>query len=51
MPECQSCGSHVSRDYVRVSLPDGRENPETCPHCPNIQSEGKKNLRFGRAKV
>lgn len=44
MPECQNCGAHVSERYVRVSVPEGREHPETCPHCPNEISEGMRRL-------
>lgn len=44
MPECQNCGSHVSDQYVRVSVPEHLEAPRTCPHCPDAVSEGKRHL-------
>ncbi|MFD1684813.1 DUF7563 family protein [Halobellus litoreus] len=40
MPECENCGSFVSRDYVRVFAPDGFENARVCPHCEDAIREG-----------
>lgn len=51
MAECQSCHSHVSERYVRVSLPDDREHPKTCPHCNTVQSEGIMNLNGSRKVI
>lgn len=33
MPTCQSCGSSVAKQYIRVFTPDELENPRVCPHC------------------
>ncbi|WP_336022412.1 DUF7563 family protein [Halobellus salinisoli] len=40
MPECQNCGSFVSRDYVRVFAPENVENARVCPHCEDMIREG-----------
>lgn len=48
MPECQNCESFVTKEYVRVALPEGREHPETCPHCPNHVSEWKQRIKNTR---
>lgn len=44
MPECKNCGAHVSDAYVRVCVPEGRDVPTTCPHCPDEISEGTQHL-------
>lgn len=38
MPECNNCGEHVSRSYVRVSTPkaDPSESPDCCPWCEDM---------------
>jgi hypothetical protein len=33
MPECTSCLSHVTEDYVRVRMPQGATNVHGCPDC------------------
>ena len=35
-PECQNCGSHVDRQYVRVFEPEGEDAPRVCPNCPDL---------------
>jgi NAD-dependent SIR2 family protein deacetylase len=40
MPECQNCGSFVSRDYVRVFAPEGFEDARVCPQCEDAIREG-----------
>jgi NAD-dependent SIR2 family protein deacetylase len=40
MPECQNCGAFVTRQYVRVFAPNGRENPRVCPDCENKVRDG-----------
>jgi hypothetical protein len=40
VPECENCGSFVSRDYVRVFAPDGFENARVCPRCEDAIREG-----------
>jgi len=49
MPTCEHSGAHVSDRYMRVSVPDDRERPRTCPHCPDVQSEGILNLNGNRS--
>jgi len=40
MPECENCGSFVTRDYVRVFSPND-DAVRTCPYCPDkIRGEG-----------
>ena len=40
MPTCQHCGSHVTKDYVRVFAPDGEEAPRVCPNCQTMIRDG-----------
>ena len=40
MPECQNCGSFVTRDYVRVFAPQGMEDPRVCPDCEDKLRDG-----------
>jgi len=40
MPECDHCGAFVTRDYVRVFAPPGRENPRVCPECEDRIRDG-----------
>ncbi|CAJ52856.1 DUF7563 family protein [Haloquadratum walsbyi] len=49
MPECQNCGSFVSRDYVRVFAPEGLNHARVCPQCEDIIREGAE-VREARAK-
>jgi hypothetical protein len=40
MPECANCGSHVTRDYVRVFTPPDVDIPRVCPECPDRIRDG-----------
>lgn len=35
MPTCDNCGAHVTRQYVRVFVPDDLDAPAACPSCPD----------------
>lgn len=48
MPECQNCGSFVTRRYVRVFAPEGTANPRVCPNCEDMIREGS-GVREARA--
>ena len=49
MPECQNCGSFVSRDYVRVFAPEGFKDARVCPNCEDAIREGAE-VRDARAR-
>jgi hypothetical protein len=49
MPECQNCGSFVSRDYVRVFAPEGLEDARVCPRCEDAIREGA-SVREARSR-
>lgn len=34
--ECQNCGSHVDRQFVRVFEPEDEEAPRCCPNCEDL---------------
>ena len=40
MPECQNCGSFVTRAYARVFTPNGMTNPRVCPECEDKIRDG-----------
>lgn len=48
MPECESCGSFVTADYVRVFTPEELDKPRACPHCPDKVRTGAE-VREARA--
>ena len=37
MPECDNCGSTVTKQYVRVFALPGRETVRCCPNCDRIR--------------
>jgi NAD-dependent SIR2 family protein deacetylase len=39
MPECQSCGEHVSDRYARV-CGDNEGRVTACPNCPGVKGTG-----------
>ncbi|PSP62606.1 hypothetical protein BRC76_04380 [Halobacteriales archaeon QH_8_67_36] len=40
MPECQNCGSFVTKDYVRVFTPSDTADPRVCPACEDMIRDG-----------
>lgn len=48
MPNCENCGTFVTRDYVRVFEPNGREQPRVCPYCEDLLRDGAE-VREARA--
>lgn len=48
MPDCQNCGSFVTRQYVKVFAPAGLEAPRVCPDCPDKLRDGAE-VREARA--
>lgn len=48
MPQCQNCGTVVSKDYARVFVPDGRTDPRACPYCEDMIRVGG-DVREARA--
>jgi len=40
MPECQNCGSFVTKDYVRVFTPSDTDGPRVCPDCEDMIRDG-----------
>lgn len=40
MPVCQSCGTVVTRAYVRVFVPEDVDAPRACPRCEDMVREG-----------
>lgn len=44
MPECQHCGSHVTKRFVRVRLPEDMDQPMRCFEC-----ESHNRIRNGAA--
>lgn len=42
MPECQNCGSVVSKQFVRVFSPNEDHGPRVCPHCPDKVRDGRE---------
>lgn len=44
MPECRNCGAFVTKDYLRVGVPDAELDaagrPAACPFCPDRVREG-----------
>ena len=48
MPTCQNCGSHVTKDYVRVHTPPGLDAPRCCPWCDDKVRDGSE-VREARA--
>ncbi|AUX08599.1 Zinc finger protein [Halalkaliarchaeum sp. AArc-CO] len=49
MPECQNCGSFVTRSYARVFTPNDVEDPRACPKCEDVVREGA-TVRKARSK-
>ena len=49
MPECQNCGSFVTREYVRVFTPEGEADPRVCPRCEDMVRDGN-DVREARSK-
>lgn len=50
---CQNCGSHVTRQYVKVFAPDGLDRPRVCPFCKDkvrdsMADEGVREARSTR---
>lgn len=39
-PQCLSCGSHVSRELLRVAAPETVTDPPVCPSCPDMRQHG-----------
>jgi len=48
MPNCQNCGSFVTRDYVRVFTPNDVDRPRVCPACEDLVRDGA-DVREARA--
>lgn len=42
MPECQNCGAFVSKQFVRVMVPEDLDAPRVCPECPDIMRDGSE---------
>ena len=42
MPECNHCGSHVRKAYVRVFEPEPGRGVDCCPHCPDRKRKDGK---------
>jgi hypothetical protein len=40
MPECQNCGSFVTRAYARVFTPTSVDDPRVCPNCEDKIRDG-----------
>ena len=43
--ECQNCGSHVDRQFVRVFEPEDEEAPRVCPNCEDLIRDGNSVRR------
>jgi len=48
MPDCQSCGHHVSSDYVRVFSRGDTDQVYCCPWCEDTI---RRNGQLDEAKV
>jgi NAD-dependent SIR2 family protein deacetylase len=40
MPDCNNCGTFVSRQYVRVFAPPSMDTVRVCPSCEDILRDG-----------
>jgi len=49
VPNCQNCGSFVTRQYARVLAPEGMREPRVCPHCEDKIRDGA-DVREARSK-
>lgn len=49
MPDCQNCGSFVTREYVRVFAPeDVEDGVRVCPECPDKIRDPDGTVRDAR---
>jgi len=48
MPECRTCGAHISADAVRVLYPSGVTHPERCPNCSVRRNGTYRARRYDR---
>lgn len=49
VPECRSCGAHVTQDYVRVFAEDASDGVRVCPKCPTLIRGRSGKVRKARS--